>query len=221
MGRYVLSYKGLPFEIDWVELPDIAPRMKEIGARTTVYLDGSDLYTLPVLRDPNTGAVVTDSYDIAVYLDNTYPEKPVFPKDTNGLICALEPAYIAQMLHAYKFLVVRDVEMLRDCSAEYYATTRGRLFNRKFAEFSPEGPERDQHWAALEKVFTTAKIWYDKTNGKWLMGGTFSYADIVIASFLFWFKTTLHDDEWEKVAAWHDGQWSTLLVDVESECKVR
>ncbi|KIM62333.1 hypothetical protein SCLCIDRAFT_1215203 [Scleroderma citrinum Foug A] len=171
--RYVLSYKGLPFEIDWVELPDIAPRMKELGARTTEFLDGSNVYTLPVLRDPNTGALVTNSFDIAVYLDNTYPEKPVFPKDTNGLICAIESAYINQILLAYKFLVVRSVEVLRDRSAEFCVATREKYFNQKFAEFSPEGPERDQHWATLEKVYTTAKIWYHNTDGKWLMGDTF------------------------------------------------
>ena len=70
-------------EINWVEFPDTAPRMKEIGARATRY-DGRDIYTLPVLHDPNTGALVSDSFDIAMYLDKTYPEKPVIPKDTNG-----------------------------------------------------------------------------------------------------------------------------------------
>ena len=204
-----------------MELPDIAPRMKELGARTTEFLDGSNVYTLPVLRDPNTGALVTNSFDIAVYLDNTYPEKPVFPKDTNGLICAIESAYINQILLAYKFLVVRSVEVLRDRSAEFCVTTREKYFNQKFAEFSPEGPERDQHWATLEKVYMTAKNWYDNTDGKWLMGGTFSYADIVIASCLFWFKKVLHEDEWEKMATWHDRQWARLLADVECECKVR
>ena len=193
--------------------------MKEIGAKANKHGDDSDIYTLPVLRDPNTGALVTDSFDIAVYLDNTYPEKPVFPKDTNGFICAVESAHINQIPPVYEFLVVRSVEILRDRSAEFYATTREKYFNKKFAEFSPEGPERDQHWAALEKIYTTAKVWYDKTDGKWFMGDTFSYADIVIASFLFWFKKVLHDDEWEKLAARHDGQWRRLLVDVESECK--
>ena len=39
-------------EINWVEFPDTAPRMKEIGARATRY-DGHDIYTLPVLHNPN------------------------------------------------------------------------------------------------------------------------------------------------------------------------
>ncbi|KAL4075528.1 hypothetical protein J3A83DRAFT_4369686 [Scleroderma citrinum] len=218
--RYILGYKGLPFEVDWAEFPDIAPRMKEIGAAPSKRRDGSESYTLPVLRDPNTGAIVTDSWDIAVYLDNTYPEKPIFPKDTKGLIRVFDTAYTDQILPALKFLLLRSREILRQPSAEYYTTTREKYFNQTFGELSPEGPERDQHWSALEKGFATVKTWYDKTDGKWLMGSTFSYADILAASGLFWLKKVLHDDEWKRVAGWHGGQWGRLLVDAERECKV-
>ncbi|KAL4075527.1 hypothetical protein J3A83DRAFT_4369685 [Scleroderma citrinum] len=218
-SRYVLNFKGLPFEVDWVEFPDIAPRMKEIGATPSKRRDGSKAYTLPVLRDPNTGAIVTDSWDIAVYLDNTYLEKPIFPKDTKGLIRGFDTAYIDQLWPAIKLLLVRARDILRERSAEYYVIMREMAFKQKFAEFSPEGPERDQQWSNLEKGFTTMKMWYDQTDGKWLMGSTFSYADILVASCLFWIKKVLHDDEWERIAGWHNGQWERLLVDVEKECK--
>ncbi|KIM70006.1 hypothetical protein SCLCIDRAFT_1207270 [Scleroderma citrinum Foug A] len=36
--------------------------------------------TLPVLCDPNAGALVTGSFDIAVYLDNTYQKDLFFPR---------------------------------------------------------------------------------------------------------------------------------------------
>ena len=194
--------------------------MKEIGAAPNKSFDGSELYTLPVIRDPNTNVVITDSFDIAVYLDNTYPEKPVLPNDAKGLISAVETAVVYQVLPAYGFIVVRAVEILKKPSADFYATTRETFFNQKFAEFSPEGPERDKHWAALENACTTTKTWYDKTEGKWLMGETFSHADITIATIIFSFKKVLHEDEWERTAAWHDGHWARLLADVESECKI-
>ncbi|KAF8131631.1 hypothetical protein EV363DRAFT_1483139 [Boletus edulis] len=60
--------------------------MKEIGASPNKRPYGSEVYTLPVLSDPNTGAFITDSWATAVYLDETYPEKPVFPKGSRGLI---------------------------------------------------------------------------------------------------------------------------------------
>ncbi|KAL4077576.1 hypothetical protein J3A83DRAFT_1617635 [Scleroderma citrinum] len=219
----VLSYKGLPFEIKWVELPDIAPRMKEIGATPGgKHPDGSDRYTLPVIHDPNTGALVSDSWNIAVYLENTYPEKPIFPKDTKGLIRAFNTAEDDQIVPIRKFISLRSREILTERSAEYLTTViRERYFNQKFEEFSPEGsPECDQHWSAMEKAFTVTKTWYDQTGSKWFMGSTFSYIDVLSAARLFWFKQVLHDDEWKRLAGWHGGQWERLLIDVEKECKV-
>ena len=216
----MLGYKGLPFEVEWVEYPDIAPRMKELGAAPGKSRGGTEMYTLPVLRDPNTGVIITDSWEIAVYLDNTYPEKPVFPEDTKGLISAFGTMLLNQIFPVVKFLVLRSKEVLNERSAEYYLTKRQIHFNQKIEEWSPEGPERERHWSILEKTLAAWKAVYDKTEGKWLMGNTFSYADILTASLLFWFKRVLHDDEWKRVAAWHDGHWERLLADVERECKV-
>ena len=215
-----MRYKDLPFETDWVELPDITPRMKEIGASPSKRPDGTEKYTLPVLRDPNTGALVTDSFDIATYLDNTYPEKPVFPRDTQSLIHAFDTVYIDLIRPAIKFLSLRAKEILKERSVEYFVTTREQNFNQELAEFSPEGPERDQHWAGLEKVFAAAKMWYDKSDGKWIMRDTFCYADIITATNLLWLKRTLHDDEWKKIAGWHDRRWEKFLADVASECRL-
>ncbi|KAG2147743.1 uncharacterized protein EDB93DRAFT_1104019 [Suillus bovinus] len=74
--RFVLSYKGLPFVTLWVEYSDISISMKAIGAKSNKRRDGLDVYTAPVLSDPNTGALITDSLEIASYLEKTYPEKP-------------------------------------------------------------------------------------------------------------------------------------------------
>ena len=59
--RFILSYKNLPFDTVWVEGPDIAPTLKQIGASPNKRSDGSEWYTVPVLDDPNTGAIVTNS----------------------------------------------------------------------------------------------------------------------------------------------------------------
>ena len=217
----MLGYKGLPFEVEWVEYPDIAPKMKELGAAPgELTADGTEKYTLPVLRDPNTGAIITDSWEIAVYLDNTYPEKPVFPEGTKGLISAFATMLSDQIEPAKKFPVLRSKEALNERSAEYFLTTRQIHFNQKIEEWSPEGPEREKHWSIVEKALAACKAVYDKTEGKWLMGNTFSYADILVASRLLWFKRVLRDDEWKRIAAWHDGYWERSLADIERECKV-
>ncbi|KAI6120885.1 hypothetical protein EDD16DRAFT_806150 [Pisolithus croceorrhizus] len=217
-SRFVLGYKGLPFRVEWVGFPDIAPRMKEIGARKNRLADGAEMNTLPVLSDPNTGALVTDSWEIAEYLEKTYPEKSIFSHNRKGLIRAFTTAIISLVQPAAIFPILRASQILDERSAECYITTKEVMFKAKISEFSPEGPKRDEHWAIIERAFTTSKEWYAEEEGKWLMGDVFSYADIFTASILSWLKRVLHEDEWEKIASWHDGRWGELLADVEKQC---
>ena len=93
--RFILGYKNLPFDTVWLAIPDVAPTLKEIGASPNKLPDGSERYTVPTLSDPNTGAIVTDSWVIAEYLDKTYPEKPIFPPGSKGPISALDSALLA------------------------------------------------------------------------------------------------------------------------------
>ncbi|KAF8131582.1 hypothetical protein EV363DRAFT_1330442 [Boletus edulis] len=219
--RFVLSYKNLPFNTVWVEYPDIAPMMKEIGASPDKRRDGSEQYTVPVLSDPNTGALITDSWTIAVYLDETYPEKPVFPKGSRGLIRSFDTAVGVLMSASFGFSILRVSEILNERSQEYFVTTREALLGEKVDEWSPEGPKRDAHWEAIEKkLYGSAKIWYEETGGKWVMGDTFSYADIILAVYSLWFKRIYRDDEWKRIASLHGGKWGKLLAEVEKECNL-
>ncbi|KAI6136159.1 hypothetical protein F5141DRAFT_1287989 [Pisolithus sp. B1] len=149
-----------------------------------------------IRRDPNTSALITDSWEIAEYLEKTYPEKLIFPNKSKGLIRAFDAAVANSLRAVFKFPIFRTSEILSE---------RKR-------------PKCDEHWAILERVFNTSKEWYDDDEGKWLMGDTFSYADIITAADLFWFKRVLHGNEWEKIANWHDGRWAKLLTNVETEC---
>jgi len=219
-SRFVLGYKNLPFTTTWVEYPDIAPTLKEIGALPTKRLDGTEQYTLPVLSDPNTSAMVSDSWDIAEYLDATYPEKPIFPKDSKGVIKAFESAVIALQGDSERLTYLRTRQIVNGRSLEYFTTTREAGIGETIDRWSPEGPMRDTHWAIIEKCFLgSAKTWYEKVEGRWLMGNTFSYADIVFAARLFWFKRIFQDNEWQRIASLHhNGKWGELLADVEKEC---
>jgi len=102
---------------------------------------GSEIYTPSVLRDPNTGVIVTYPWFIAEHPDNTYPDKASFPKDTEVLIRTFDNVYVHQIHHAYRFMVVHTREILSKRSAEHFVTGRGKYFNQKLAEFSPEGPD--------------------------------------------------------------------------------
>jgi len=64
------------------------------------------------------------------------------------------------------------------------------------------------------------KKWYDGSDGKWLMGDAFSYADIIVACRLLWYKRVLRAEEWERVCSLHDRKWENLLADIERECNL-
>ncbi|KAF8435668.1 hypothetical protein L210DRAFT_3550311 [Boletus edulis BED1] len=209
-SRFVLSYKNLPFDTVFVEYCDIAPKMKEIGASPNKR-DGSTVYTLPVLSDPNTGALITDSWAIAVYLDETYPEKPVFPKGSRGLIRSFDSAVGALLGPSFGFALLRSSQILNERGQKFFINSREAFF----------GEKRDAHWEALEqKYYGSAKLWYEEIEGEWVMGDTFSYADIIFAAHSFWLKKVCRDDEWKRIASLHDGRWKRLLAEAEKECNL-
>ena len=220
--RFVLGYKNLPFETVWVEYADIASKVKEIGAPPNKRPDGSERYTVPVLSDPNTGAIITDSWVIAEYLDKTYPEKPIFPNGSKALISAFDSALDAARGDSFRFGLLRSSQILNERSRVYFIAARGADgIGGNVDEWSPEGPKRDAHWEITEKGFyNSAKKWYDLVEGKWLMGDTFSYADILLATRSFWYKKVYLEDEWKRIASLHDGKWEKLLAEVEKECNL-
>ncbi|KAG1724286.1 hypothetical protein EDD22DRAFT_1020033 [Suillus occidentalis] len=205
--RFVLSHKGLPFVTLWVEYSDIPIAMKAIGAKPNKRRDGSDVYTVPVLSDPNTGALITDSLEIASYLEKTYPEKPVFPNnfrtpDTRFRLRPFKPPSTC-----YE-------KILSPASAKFFIEARSVDVPL------PWDAKPDEDWELLEKGYNTAYEWYQKTDGKWIMGHTFSYADIVVACELLWYKRVLKEDEWVRISSWNGGKWAQVLADVEKECKL-
>ncbi|KAI6026656.1 hypothetical protein BKA83DRAFT_4491111 [Pisolithus microcarpus] len=101
------------------EYPDIAPRIKEIGARKNKLADDGEMYTLPVLSDAHTNALITDSREVAEYLGTTHPEKPNFSKD---LILVSDAAVFDLARAAITFPSLRASQVLNERSTEYFIT---------------------------------------------------------------------------------------------------
>ncbi|KAG1822106.1 hypothetical protein EV424DRAFT_1611335 [Suillus variegatus] len=212
--RFVLNYKGLPFVTVWVEYSDISIAMKAIGAKPNKRSDGTDVYTVPVLSDPNTGALISDSLEIASYLEKTYPEKAIFPNNSESAIREFDSAHFRFIIPGVKPIFVRSTEIMSPASAKFFIGVRS------IDVPLPWHATYGEDWTLLEKGYNSAYEWYQKTDGKWFMGDTFSYADIIVASCLLWFKRVLKEDEWVRISSWNGGKWAQLLADVEKECKL-
>ncbi|KAK0494409.1 hypothetical protein EDD18DRAFT_1035502, partial [Armillaria luteobubalina] len=68
---YPLRIKNLEFQVVWVGLPDV-----EALALSNTYRSSS-YWSIPIIQDPSTGAVVSEFAAIAEYLDKTYPTSEV------------------------------------------------------------------------------------------------------------------------------------------------
>ncbi|OAX41662.1 hypothetical protein K503DRAFT_735171 [Rhizopogon vinicolor AM-OR11-026] len=213
--RFCLGHKGLPHEIILVEFPDIATTMKSIGASPTA----GGKYTVPVIKDPNTGAVVSDSHAIAKYLDDTYPDKPLIPRGAHVLMQTFESLFMNTVLKpSSRLLAVRTLELQKDTSREFFITTRLKMLREtSWGDVAPEDKAREQ-WAALKKGLGEVDGWYQKSEGRWIMGDVFSFADIVVAGWLVWWDAILNEEERQEIYALHGGRWGRLLTDLNSEC---
>ncbi|KAG2031928.1 hypothetical protein BDR03DRAFT_1002879 [Suillus americanus] len=214
---FCLGHKGLPYEVIWVEFCEIAATMKGIGASPTA----GERYTVPVIKDLNTGAVVSDSHVIAKYLDETYPDKPLIPHGTHVLIETFETLFInTVMMPSFKLLAVRTLEIQNDISRGMFIESRLKMFREtRWDDMAPEGKAQEM-WAALKKGLGVVDGWYQKGGGRWIMRNTFSFADIVVASWVAWWNTVLNEQERQEVHALHGGRWAHLLADVNAECNI-
>ena len=198
-----------------MEFPDIEALAKRIGAPPCSYgSDGTPNYTVPIISDPNTGKVVSDSFLIAEYLDATYPgEKVLFPPGTKPLVAAFEAGVVNAMSGLFPVQLTATCGILNPSSEAYFRRTREPMFGRKVEEFSSEGPQRDADVAKGKAAFDAVDGWLAKSEGKFVLGDSISYADAVLGGWFVWIKVT--NLIWGDVATWHNGRWATHLENVE------
>ncbi|TFK52681.1 hypothetical protein OE88DRAFT_1627746 [Heliocybe sulcata] len=222
--RLALNFKGVPYKTVWVEYPDIEALSKEIGAAPTgVKGDGSPSYTLPTIYDPKTKKAISDSQEIAEYLDATYPSTPLlFPKGTLALQIAFQEAFTtAALLNLFAPLLQESVTVLNEKSAVYFRQTRETTYGKKLEEFSPYGAVRDEHWAKTKTGFSTVAGWIKKSGGTFVMGDTPSYADLSTAAWLLWVRQVrgAGSADFKAIQAWDGGFWGQYLASLDKYTK--
>ena len=91
--RYALKFKGINHKVIWLEYPDIEPTLRNLNASPTgTWPDGRPFYSVPVIIDPthptedDEPRVISDSWTIAMYLDDNFPSRnKLFPDNTKAL----------------------------------------------------------------------------------------------------------------------------------------
>jgi len=167
--KFALAHKGLPFDAQpW--------RFTE-----TDKIAFSGQGRVPVIQDGET--VVSDSWAIAVYLDQTYPGAPIL----GGPLAQAHARFInawadSVLLPGIATLIVRDLlDVVADKDKAYFRTSRETRFGRTLEEVQAG---REDRVAAFRASLTPLRLALQ--GRQWLGGAQPSYADHIVAGTLMW-----------------------------------
>jgi glutathione S-transferase len=206
----------------WVEYPDIEGVCSKLGAKRTSFLSdgsGGKFYTLPVIHDSRTNAVVSDSWDIAEYLDATYPDTPrLFPKGSQALQHSFTSAFKLQLDVIWFFIMPAAFDRLNEASKPYFRAAREGFFGKKLEDFSPVGPVRDEQWKAVKGALDVVDYWLARgvPGQAYIAGDSPSFVDFVVGARFMWMKLVFGEDSqlWKEISSWHGGRWGMMLKSV-------
>ncbi|KAF9063085.1 hypothetical protein BDP27DRAFT_1299913 [Rhodocollybia butyracea] len=215
-ARYSLNFKSVAYKTIWIEYPDIEPTMKELGALPTGRKpDGSPLYTLPVIHDDSTGAIIADSALIAEYLDKTYPTPTqLIPTGTHALQAVFREMVSSKAI-TFATLVLPEAmgKVVNQPSAEYLEHAYSALV---LEAKTADEEERVAKWEKA-KEFLGGVDALMKREDKWIMGDAISFADFVVAAVLTMVKNIFgkESEAWKQVVSWHEGRWDRMMIELE------
>lgn len=219
-SRLTLNLKrvhaGLQYETSWVDVTKVTEVRKSLGAAPIRkhFIDDSDFYTLPVIVDHSTGQTVGDSFDIALFLDKTYPsrdpdgEPQLFPPSTVSLQRAFN-AHVDNVFSNHVILVTHTMPLNPETADTFKAECCRRAGKASWEEFGLSEEDR----AAILKKFEAAlgelaKVYNKRDEGPFLEGRSMMYADLIVGGWLQMMKACL--PEWQELRGWQDGLWGDL-----------
>jgi glutathione S-transferase len=158
-------------------------------------------------RSRHVSEAVSDSFVIAEFLDNTYPDTPrLFPRGTR----ALQVTLISTSEKNVKLWPIMLPATHASLGATGQAYYREKLTRKKLEEFSPPGPVSEGCWKQVKQWFDVVQDgWLQMEEGPYFMGTTISFADIVLASYSMWIRKILGEEseEWKDIISWNGSRW--------------
>jgi glutathione S-transferase len=231
--RFNLIYKRISFETVWVPFADIESVSKEHGfPPTSTAPDGSAFYTLPAIRDQETGKALSDSFEIAKYLDERYLARPVIPSGTEDQ----QAAFVGELMSVIGLVSRASVSgaapapdvSVQDAAVDgvrtiycslgepsksvYAARIRGYGLDLATQEKRAAAEQRALVSAALDRLAEALDA-QGGTNGHFV-GDSVTFADLAAAAYVEWFMAL--SDEPEYILALNGGRWKRLLGEIKA-----
>ncbi|KAL7934340.1 hypothetical protein V8C35DRAFT_280084 [Trichoderma chlorosporum] len=178
--RLLLNYKGIDYKTEWVEYPDIGPRLNQHVPPN----EKGRKFTLPAIQMPD-GSYVMDSYKIADIIEEKHPEPkvalntPVQARFRDAMVQFMEqlaPIYIPGVAQ----------KVLGEGSLDYFHATRQEDVGMPLDDFRKQNAPGAFDRAEPFAQEITALL--NETSGPFFLGDVVSYTDILWASTLLFFN---------------------------------
>lgn len=168
--RMLLNFKGLPYTTEWVEYPDVEPRLKAIGLAPN---EQSTPYTIPAIRlNASDGTLIyaMDSSRIASLIEKHYPSPPLYVSSAiHHRVQKLTEDAFPPLYGVFLPGVTRD--LLNPRSKEYMDRTRGALLGMPLEQYEKE-KGGEQAWANAEQPLKEIEQLLQAEDGPFFMGKT-------------------------------------------------
>lgn len=232
-ARYALNFKGIPYSTQWVVMPDIAKVRRGLGVPAgRNFADGTEFFTLPIVTDAKTESKIGDSFDIANWLQTTFPDEgagDLFPAQDLTYECSgimLVPlserkdnvhADYAKFNHNVDNAFTLHMQLAAEgqrWDPELVDGIRAEMTRRtglSWEQIAIKGEARLKTMASLHDTLRDlAALFQRDTAGPFLLGEKPNYADIIVGGWLRIFNKALPESEWEEVQGWHGGVFGKL-----------
>ncbi|KAK0735214.1 thioredoxin-like protein [Lasiosphaeria miniovina] len=195
--RLLLNYKGLHYRTEWLNYPQVKPRLE---GHVAPHAPGTHIapYTIPTIRLPD-GTYIADSRAIADTISVLHPSPPL-QIDSPQLewLMANYGRLMTPFRGVYLPLVPR--RLLADESVAYWYESKARVAGKSVADV-----ERDEGgdvaFAAVEPSMKEATAMLkENPAGPFFGGEQVGYVDFFWAAFLL-FVRRIGEDVWEKLLA--------------------
>ncbi|KAG8683403.1 hypothetical protein FRC11_013614 [Ceratobasidium sp. 423] len=213
--RMSLNHKSLPYRVEYLAFPDIEPRMEELGV--TPVSDTHPRYTLPVISDPSSDpngkpVYISDSFKIAIYLDEKYPAPgypAIFAPGTRSLQHLILTQYFPVIGACVGPIFLPNLPHLLDPrSVEYLNRTRGKLLQPLPDDVAAQkwGEAREKFVAFIKSVQLNDGT---KDEGPFITGESVSFLDFAIGGLVHWIKNIEGEDSarLKEMLEWEGGRW--------------
>jgi glutathione S-transferase len=150
------------------------------------YVEGGVSKTIPVIRDGEK--VVADSFAIALYLDEAYPDRPsLFGGEGGKGVARFAERWSQLTFHPYIGIaaLMDEYDKLDEASAQYFRRSREAKFGRRLEEVAAE---RDAKLAGFRSSLEPLRsmLGYQPYIG----GRSPLFADYIVFGALQWARTT-------------------------------